>query len=94
VAGGLCASIGGYCPRCEAIAALADVPDGEVVQTTRKVPHATWCAFSEETLVRLEEECRPPGVRWVADNSPETMARLSAYVEDLVVTLTSDDLGG
>jgi hypothetical protein len=87
VEGALCATIEGWCSRCEAVAPLSVVPAGQVVHSDTRVPHAAWCPRSNETLKRLEEACRPPGVRWVADSSEETMNRLSDYINALSVRL-------
>jgi len=66
------------------------VPLGEVACASRKVPHAAWCARSEETLKQLEEACRPPGARWVADDTAETMGRLNEYLDTLAARLNSE----
>jgi hypothetical protein len=87
ITGALCASIEGYCSRCEAVAPYPAVPPGQVARISVKVPHAAWCPRSEETLKQLEEACRPPGTRWIGDNSDETMARLRDYTDALVERL-------
>lgn len=73
------------CSRCEAVRpAPVHDGDGPTWLIGVGVPHAVWCAYSDETVCRLEEACRPRGTRWVADTSDETMAELRWYVYLLV----------
>lgn len=97
VTGILCASIEGWCSRCEAVAPPVASTPAPVAVSGAKVPHAAWCPRSEEMLKQLEEACRPPGTRWVADDREETMDRLSDYISDLAVRLIRErdaDNGG
>ena len=87
VEGSLLASVEGFCVRCEAVRPAASDDD----EAAPKVPHAPWCERSEETIRRLQEACRPPAVRWLPDDSPETVEALRNYIDALRERLDGDE---
>ena len=94
VTGSLRASVDGLCVRCEAVRPAAD-PDGAPYRMcTTPVPHAAWCPWSREAISRLEEACRPPGMRWIPDMRDEVTDRLAAYIADLTESLAGTLAGG